>query len=197
VLPSTEDDQDPSFSFSTGLNTPVYDRGESLPISGVPSRLQTHGSSFTATDDASSAASSPCAASADLSIDNDRLGDLSDSGPTLQLPDAPPARSQSPYVNTAHKALMGGAADFPERSSSPLKRRASSMEPERGNSDLKGEDDVDMITAPASQPQEDDSSQVTLQGDLLGDAEPPAVPKPFSEAQSELPLRNGNPTRPV
>ncbi|KAH6653990.1 hypothetical protein BKA67DRAFT_592328 [Truncatella angustata] len=44
---------------------------------------------------------------------------------------------------------MGGAADFPERASSPLKRRASSMDPETA---VKEEDnaseDVDMITAP-------------------------------------------------
>lgn len=44
--------------------------------------------------------------------------------------------------------MMGGAADFPERASSPLKRRASSMEPDSIEQDAN--EDVDMITAPTS-----------------------------------------------
>jgi len=46
---------------------------------------------------------------------------------------------------------MGGAADFPERSSSPLKRRASSMETEKPvppQDDNDGKEDVDMVSAP-------------------------------------------------
>ncbi|KAI0200416.1 hypothetical protein F4808DRAFT_159003 [Astrocystis sublimbata] len=43
---------------------------------------------------------------------------------------------------------MGGAADFPERASSPLKRRASSMEPDVDTQDA--DVDVDMINVPAS-----------------------------------------------
>jgi hypothetical protein len=37
-------------------------------------------------------------------------------------------RSQSPNRSFAHRAIMGGAADFPQRSSSPLKRPASDLE---------------------------------------------------------------------
>ncbi|KAK6079971.1 ubiquitin carboxyl-terminal hydrolase [Seiridium cupressi] len=44
---------------------------------------------------------------------------------------------------------MGGAADFPERASSPLKRRASSMDPEvTTNEEGASNEDVDMVTAP-------------------------------------------------
>ncbi|KAI1808420.1 UCH-domain-containing protein [Daldinia bambusicola] len=47
---------------------------------------------------------------------------------------------------------MGGAADFPDRASSPLKRRASSMEPDIADQDAA--EDVDMIAAPPSNVQE-------------------------------------------
>lgn len=43
---------------------------------------------------------------------------------------------------------MGGAAEFPDRASSPLKRRASSMEPDTADQDAT--EDVDMIAAPTS-----------------------------------------------
>jgi ubiquitin carboxyl-terminal hydrolase 4/11/15 len=45
---------------------------------------------------------------------------------------------------------MGGAADLPQRSSSPLKRRASDLE----DSDVPSSqrDDVDMVPVPASDP---------------------------------------------
>ncbi|KAI0481593.1 hypothetical protein F4859DRAFT_425947 [Xylaria cf. heliscus] len=43
---------------------------------------------------------------------------------------------------------MGGAAEFPERASSPLKRRASSMEPEDEVQDVNV--DVDMVNVPPS-----------------------------------------------
>jgi ubiquitin carboxyl-terminal hydrolase 4/11 len=43
---------------------------------------------------------------------------------------------------------MGGAADFPERASSPLKRRASSIEPETEAQNAN--EDVDMVTVPSS-----------------------------------------------
>lgn len=44
---------------------------------------------------------------------------------------------------------MGGAADFPDRASSPLKRRASSMDLETGpNDEVASNGDVDMVTAP-------------------------------------------------
>ncbi|KAI3336403.1 UCH-domain-containing protein [Xylariaceae sp. AK1471] len=49
---------------------------------------------------------------------------------------------------------MGGASEFPERASSPLKRRASSMEPESAiQAQVQVQDadeDVDMVTAPLS-----------------------------------------------
>ncbi|KAH7413007.1 hypothetical protein BKA64DRAFT_567146 [Cadophora sp. MPI-SDFR-AT-0126] len=46
---------------------------------------------------------------------------------------------------------MGGAADLPQRSSSPLKRRASDLEAEVSSS---SKDDVDMIMVPESDPPE-------------------------------------------
>ena len=45
---------------------------------------------------------------------------------------------------------MGGAADLPQRSSSPLKRRASDLESDVPSSSQK--DDVDMINLPSSAP---------------------------------------------
>jgi len=45
---------------------------------------------------------------------------------------------------------MGGAADLPQRSSSPLKRRASDLEGEVQSS----QKDVDMISVPPSDPSE-------------------------------------------
>ncbi|OTB20291.1 hypothetical protein K445DRAFT_7081 [Daldinia sp. EC12] len=48
---------------------------------------------------------------------------------------------------------MGGAAEFPDRASSPLKRRASSMEPDIADQDAP--EDVDMIAAPSSNVQEE------------------------------------------
>lgn len=69
---------------------------------------------------------------------------------------------------------MGGDAN---RSSSPLKRPASSMEPEQ---ETQGED-VDMIAVPPAGAQE--SSQSTVQGDV--------VEIPVADMRAELPLRNG------
>ncbi|KAI1128511.1 hypothetical protein F5Y10DRAFT_173411 [Nemania abortiva] len=45
--------------------------------------------------------------------------------------------------------MGGGAAEFPERASSPLKRRASSMEPESETQNTN--EDVDMVTVPSSE----------------------------------------------
>jgi len=186
VLPSTED-ADPCFSFSStiepsGRNTPAYLRGDSQPPTGVPPRLQPSNSTFSGTDYASSTASSPCARSTDLSIDNERAAELFDPDLTARH-DSRPARSQSPYLRTA--ALMGGAADPSQRSSSPLKRRASSMDLEQSGSDRK--DDVDMISAPDIQPETAmDSSQATVQGDT-------SPPIDSHDAKAELPLRNDIP----
>ncbi|OTB08608.1 hypothetical protein M426DRAFT_262093 [Hypoxylon sp. CI-4A] len=57
---------------------------------------------------------------------------------------------------------MGGAPDFPERASSPLKRRASSMEPD--NVDQDASEDVDMITAPENSSAERSKSEQPGEG---------------------------------
>jgi ubiquitin carboxyl-terminal hydrolase 4/11/15 len=53
---------------------------------------------------------------------------------------------------------MGGAADLPQRSSSPLKRRASDLDGEAQSSQ---KDDVDMITVPPSDPPESADASTT------------------------------------
>ncbi|KAF5676738.1 ubiquitin carboxyl-terminal hydrolase 12 [Fusarium heterosporum] len=131
VLPSCEIDDDPAFSFSASVasrpDTPSYLRSDSQPASSLPPRLQHQPSSLASADYASSAVSSPCASAyADLSIDSDRGGDETGTARTL-------ARSQSPLRLShphTHRVIMNGDADLPHRSSSPLKRRASSMDPE-------------------------------------------------------------------
>ncbi|KAK4169407.1 ubiquitin carboxyl-terminal hydrolase [Cladorrhinum sp. PSN259] len=157
VLPSTELDQEPTFSFSTavstsGLDTPTYVRADSLPATGVPPRLQTQGSSLT-DDSPSEAASSPCTVSADFSIDVDQAPlDFADSGfQGNQI-------NHNSLHHSVHRALMGGAADYPHRSSSPLKRPASSMEPEQENAD--GREDVDMIMEPDTKAETADKSEI-------------------------------------
>lgn len=64
-------------------------------------------------------------------------------------PDSQDTRSQSPTRSFAHRAIMGGAADFPQRSSSPLKRPASDLEQE---TPLPTEEDVEMDVIPPSDP---------------------------------------------
>ncbi|KAF3063859.1 putative ubiquitin carboxyl-terminal hydrolase 12 [Daldinia childiae] len=64
---------------------------------------------------------------------------------------------------------MGGAAEFPDRASSPLKRRASSMEPDIADQDAT--EDVDMITAPPSDAP-DTSKPEQLNGHVATDAGP-------------------------
>ena len=64
-------------------------------------------------------------------------------------PDSQDTRSQSPTRSFAHRAIMGGAADFPQRSSSPLKRPASDLEQE---TPLPTEEDVEMDALPPSDP---------------------------------------------
>ena len=191
VLPSTEDDNnDPTFSFSAAstsdLGTPTYLRADSLPASGVPPRLQSQGASFA--DSPSSAASSPCAASTDLSIDFDRNPDLLDAGSaTSQLPDYGTTRDPSPVHHSVRRALMGGAADFPQRSSSPLKRRASSMEPEHDAVDAR--EDVDMTAVPDSQRTE--TAEGSSEEQAQNGTEEPQVPV-ANMKKPELPLRTGN-----
>lgn len=74
---------------------------------------------------------------------------------------------------------MGGAADLPQRSSSPLKRRASDLE----DSDVPSSqrDDVDMVPVPASDPPEPANTAKTSAGhqraqsvDMLRDEAEPA-----------------------
>ncbi|KAM0434466.1 hypothetical protein ACHAPT_003562 [Fusarium lateritium] len=128
VLPSCEVDDDPTLSFSAASvashpDTPSYLRADSQPASSLPPRLQQQASSLVSADYASSTASSPCASAyADLSLESDRGGD--ETGPAQST-----ARSQSP-LRLSHRAIMNGDAALPHRSSSPLKRRASSMDPE-------------------------------------------------------------------
>lgn len=64
-------------------------------------------------------------------------------------PDSQDTRSQSPTRSFAHRAIMGGAADFPQRSSSPLKRPASDLEQE---TPLPTTEDVEMDALPALDP---------------------------------------------
>lgn len=177
---------------ASASNTPAYSRGDSLPPSGIPPHLQNQFSTLSgsATDyvSADSAASSPCAASADLSVDNDRdCGQLFDSSSTLQAASCGTLRSQSPFINTPHRALMGGASEQTHRSGSPLKRRASSMDPEYENADSR--EDVEMLTVPDTQPQDQQSGQDVeepqpVEADAAGGTKMPI-------ADMELPLKTG------
>jgi len=205
ALPSTEEqDLEPTFSFSvaastSGLSTPTYVRADSLPATGVPPRLQTQGSSLTDYSP-SEAASSPCTVSADFSIDVDLASDSGVQGNQTNLSSA---------HHTVHRALMGGAADNPHRSSSPLKRPASSMEPEQDNAD--GREDVDMIMEPDLKQDKQEEARIreeTME-DVSASAPTPAPDVPVAEtidksdpskaqetesahvATAEFPLRTG------
>ncbi|KAI0380898.1 hypothetical protein F5Y04DRAFT_289141 [Hypomontagnella monticulosa] len=164
-IQSCEQDTDPTFSFYAssdiaGAASPAYPRTDSVPpASSLPPRLQTNTSSLNHVEYTSSAASSPSAAYADLTIN-------SDGGADTPAPDTasvtstlhPPRRGSSPFTKTTHhRAVMGGAAEFPDRASSPLKRRASSMEPDAVDQDAT--EDVDMITAPTSDTMDTKSEQ--------------------------------------
>ncbi|KAI0480517.1 ubiquitin carboxyl-terminal hydrolase-like protein [Xylariaceae sp. FL0804] len=181
-IQSCEPDDPPSFSFTSSAfdvapTEPAYLRSDSLPpASSLPQHLQTHSSGCLngGVEDGSSIASSPSAACADLSIHG---SDYGADTPALEPGAAPstcsgPARGSSPFTKTTHhRAIMGGgAAEYPERASSPLKRRASSMDPEAADQDA--QEDVDMIPAPlpeatdavsdaASHPRPTDDASVT------------------------------------
>jgi ubiquitin carboxyl-terminal hydrolase 4/11/15 len=116
----------------------------------IPSHLQSS-SSLSTFDYISSAASSPSAAYAGLSIDSEKAGDLSGSElwKSSLASNEQDTRGQSPIRLFGHRSIMGGAADLPQRSSSPLKRRASDLEGEVPSS---WKDDVDMIAVPTSDP---------------------------------------------
>jgi ubiquitin carboxyl-terminal hydrolase 4/11 len=115
----------------------------------IPSHLQNE-ASLSTQDYISSAASSPSAAYAALTI-SERGGDNSGSegGVGQGNPESQDTRSQSPNRSFAHRAIMGGAADFPQRSSSPLKRPASDLEQETPPAT---EEDVEMDALPPSDP---------------------------------------------
>jgi ubiquitin carboxyl-terminal hydrolase 4/11 len=130
-----------------------------VPASSVPGRLQTlvqSSSVLVSADYASSTASSPCAAYAELSIDSDRGGDETGSSVLRRRS----ARSQSPF-KVSRRAIMGGDADLPQRSSSPLKRRASSMEPDL---DANMGDEVDLV--PTQPPDTQESTSGSSNSDL-------------------------------
>ncbi|KAG5930399.1 hypothetical protein E4U42_001645 [Claviceps africana] len=132
VLPSCDRDDDPLLSSSADSIASRLEcdasaarslRTASLPASGLPPRLQTHASSLVSFDYASSVASSPCASAyAELCLESDRGGDEIGSADIA-------GRSQSPF-SASRSLIMNGDAELPHRSSSPLKRRASSMDPD-------------------------------------------------------------------
>ncbi len=126
-------------------SSPVYLRSDSLqPASGLPARLQAAASSSTINGrprhpsplhDCNSAASSPSASvHADLSLDAERGIGEAGSAATI-LPG-----SQFPLRLSRLALLNGDDAELPHRSSSPLKRRASSMDPDPDASSRNGED---------------------------------------------------------
>ncbi|OTA95793.1 hypothetical protein M434DRAFT_9452 [Hypoxylon sp. CO27-5] len=177
-IQSCEQDADPNFSFSAASDnlfteSPAYYRADSIPpASSLPPRLQTNTSSFSY-DYASSAASSPSGAYAELTINSDRGGDTPAPDPISATSNLyPPGRASSPYTKTnLHRAVMGGAAEFPERASSPLKRRASSMDPDAADQDAT--EDVDMITAPTSDSL--DTSKPEQTGEPVGSNTAPTI----------------------
>lgn len=71
----------------------------------------------------------------------------SDGGAAIGTTDTQDPRNHSPNTSFAHRAIMGGAADFPERSSSPLKRPASELDQD---SSTVQEEDVEMDALPSS-----------------------------------------------
>ncbi|RSM09585.1 hypothetical protein CDV31_007598 [Fusarium ambrosium] len=183
VLPSCEVDDDPALSFSAASvasrpDTPSYLRADSQPASSLPPRLQHQASSLVSADYASSTASSPCASAyADLSLESDRGGE--ETGPAQST-----ARSQSP-LRLSHRAIMNGDADLPHRSSSPLKRRASSMDPENEADKPR---DVDMVSSQPVDSTEGPSqpSTSTLPRAMSVD---PSEPKPSTgDAASSQPM---------
>ncbi|TAQ84249.1 hypothetical protein B7494_g7427 [Chlorociboria aeruginascens] len=116
------------------------DAGDAHLPPSLPHHLQTT-SSLSTRDYISSAASSPSGAYAGLSIEG---GEQPGSEPQRSslAPHDQDTRSQSPIHIFSHRAIMGGAADIPNRASSPLKRRASDLD---GDVPSDQQDDVDMI----------------------------------------------------
>ncbi|CAI4219528.1 unnamed protein product [Parascedosporium putredinis] len=133
ILPSCEsndEDDQAAFSFSvasqSSFSTTTHPQDS---ISSLPSRLQTRHSSLVSAGYPSSTASSPCAAYADLSLEGEPSSATTETGPALHPASA---RSRSP-IRYTRRGIMSGNGDS-IRSSSPLKRRASSMDPEPNES---------------------------------------------------------------
>lgn len=103
-------------------------------------------------------------------------------------------RSQSPNRSFAHRAIMGGAADH-QRSSSPLKRRASEIADEPR---ITVKEDVDM-DAPASPEHLEDNNHIdstieenpsaAAEKDEVQDESPEASPTD-SEIESQQPTED-------
>ncbi|CZT06858.1 related to ubiquitin C-terminal hydrolase [Rhynchosporium graminicola] len=112
----------------------------------IPLHLQTS-TSLGTVENIPSAASSPSAAYASLSLEGERGGDPESARTSSLAPSDQDIRAHSPVRHLSHRVIMGGAAEHPHRASSPLKRRASDLEPDASPSQ---KDDVDMIMVPES-----------------------------------------------
>lgn len=143
--------------------------------------------SFSAQDNIPSAASSPSAAYSGLSIEGERGGETG-AGGGPQNSGSQGNRSQSPNKSFIQRARMGGAADIPLRSSSPLKRPASELEQENP---AKDKEDVDMegLETPKELP---DSSNQGPDANGNGETEIPQVQEPASQdTDTSLPEADG------
>jgi ubiquitin carboxyl-terminal hydrolase 4/11/15 len=171
----------------------------------IPSHLQTETSFGTFDHNISSTASSPSAAYAGLSLEGERSGDslATENSRRSLAPLDQDTRAQSPVRRFSHRSIMGGAADLPQRSSSPLKRRASDLDEVQSSQ----KDDVDMISVPPSDPPEAADVSITAtrskraqsvdmlknnDEDAAADASteqsPEAAPKNAAETGNTLPV---------
>ncbi|KAA8572048.1 hypothetical protein EYC84_001974 [Monilinia fructicola] len=170
IVPGIETDRGPDIPISSvegresqsPTDLPLFDtslqeshRAESLPPNTIPSHLQTS-STLPPGDYTSSAASSPSAAYAGLSIDSDKGGEFPSNKNRRQFPSEQPFELEQQGKSPRHRSIMSGAEDMPQRSSSPLKRPASELEPDLPLSSQK--EDVDMVLVPNAQ--EDTESTV-------------------------------------
>ena len=132
---------------------PQFDLPDDVtPHSTVPQHLRSFSSSHQSTEYSLSAASSPSAAYAGLSIETERgveggsgTGSGSGQRQSSLAPNEQGGGNQSPINLFTHRAIMGDAEDMPKRASSPLKRPAAELEEDESNQ----AEDVDMITVPA------------------------------------------------
>lgn len=148
------------------------------PQPNLPRHIPPHvhsEASFLTQDYISSAASSPSAAYAGLSIESERGGEAEvEVGPHNTVGRG--NRSQSPNRSFIHRTMMGGAADLPHRSSSPLKRPASDLEqetPAKDKEDVK--EDVDMDRPQPSTEATSDADQTAQSTDATQSSQPETV----------------------